>query len=84
MYDQWSYCVHGLYQDWWKHMIFAQISTAFRGGSTVYSIPARIIMYNVNIVRMEIDGNNTLSSGYNTTWSWDKCCLCQHDGIEPL
>ena len=21
---------------------------------------------------------------YDTTWSWDKCCLCQRDGIEKL
>ena len=33
---------------------------------------------------MEIDFSTAIPSVYDTTWSWDKCCLCQRDWIKKL
>ena len=82
----------GLYKDCSRRMILAQITTASRGGYIVYSKSTgtfncqgeQSIMWILTSARMEIDCSNAIPSVYDTTWSWDKCCLCQRDGIEKL
>ena len=73
-------------------MILAQITTASSGVYIVYSTPKgtlncqgeQTILSIITSARMEITCSNAIPSVYDTTWRWDKCCLCQRDWIEKL